>query len=591
VREELDMAIPKELRDRVFAWVADDPELETAQEALGLIAAEDEAALRDRFDSRLEFGTAGLRGLLGSGPNRMNRAVVRKTTAGLCSYLFKNVPHAHAQGIVIGRDGRAGSDTFATEAARVAMGMGFVVHYFNELASTPALAFAVQDLGAAAGVMVTASHNPAEYNGYKVYWNNAAQIIPPHDTGIAAAIDGIQSAKGLSLLDAEAGKTLGLFRTVSRDVLNHYYASLAALRFDKPADLSLAIAYTPMHGVGAPYAKRAFAEGGFKNVFIVAEQEKPDAAFPTVRFPNPEEKGAMDLVLALAEKHQADLVLANDPDADRLAVAYRTKAGKYVTLTGNQIGVLLGHHRLVDDPKLQANRLVMASLVSSPQLGAIAKELGVRYEETLTGFKWIANGALALEASSQAKFIFGFEEALGYTVSTIVRDKDGVSAALVCAQLAAILKAKGQTIGDRLDEISQQFGVYSSEQVSATIPGLSGAAIIKGIMAHLREKTPWTIGDAKVVSLRDYDKGQVLTAGGAPTKLNSPPSNVLAFDLEDDARIIARPSGTEPKIKYYFDVRTKLAPGETLEQGRARGAKRVAELKQAFLAIVGAASK
>ncbi len=585
------MGLSTELRDRVFAWVADDPDLETSREALALVAAEDTAQLSDRFDTHLEFGTAGLRGLLGAGPNRMNRAVVRRTTAGLCTYLLRNVPHAHARGIVIGRDGRHGSDVFALDAARVAMGMGFVVHYFSELASTPIASFATKDLGAAAGVMITASHNPAEYNGYKVYWQNSAQIIPPHDVGIAEAIAAIQSVKALSLLDTEAGRTLGLFRTVSPDVFNHYYASLAALRFDRPEDQSLSIAYTPMHGVGAPYARRALTEGGFKQLHVVTAQEKPDAAFPTVRFPNPEEPGAMDLVLGLATEKNADLVLANDPDADRLAVAYRDRSGRYVTLTGNQIGVLLGHHRLVDDPAPVADRLVISTIVSTPQLGAIAKELKVRYAETLTGFKWIANGAMTLEASTGTRFIFGFEEALGSSTGTVVRDKDGVGAALVTAHLAALLKKQGKTLGDRLDEISRQFGVYSSLQHSVTWPGASGAERIRRVMDHLRQRTPWTVGGTPVERVRDYERSTITTAAGVSTKVqDAPTSNVLTFDLDGGARIVARPSGTEPKIKYYFDVKTPVGPGEPLDEARARGARRVNELKQAFLALAEAAA-
>jgi len=584
------MPLSKDLRDRVFSWVADDPERATAQEALTLVAAEDGAQLSDRFDSQLEFGTAGLRGLLGAGPNRMNRAVVRRTTAGLCSYLLRNVPHAHARGIVIARDGRHGSNDFALDAARVAMGMGFVVHYFSDLASTPLAAFAVRDLGAAGGVMVTASHNPAAYNGYKVYWQNAAQIIPPHDEGIAAAIAQIQSIKGLTLLDTEAGRTLGLFRVVSSDTLNHYFASVAQLHFERPEDRSLGIAYTPMHGVGAPFAHRAFKEAGFQNVSTVALQEKPDADFPTVRFPNPEEKGAMDLVLALAAEKKADLVLANDPDADRLAVAYRNKDGTYVTLSGNEIGVLLGHHRLTDDPRPPADRLVITTIVSTPQLGAIARELKVRYAETLTGFKWIANTAMAMEASTGTRFIFGFEEALGSSTGDVVRDKDGVSAAVVCAHLAAMLKAQGKTFGDRLDDISRQFGVYSSDQHSATYPGAAGAQTIKTIMSHLREHTPWTIDGTRVEAVRDYDRSVVLAPDGKTTPLESTTSNVLGFDLDGGARIIARPSGTEPKIKYYFDVRTPVEPGESLDAARTRGAGRVASLKKAFVALADAAA-
>jgi phosphomannomutase len=579
------MALPTELRDRVYAWVADDPELETAREALALVTAEDTAALSDRFDSKLEFGTAGLRGFLGAGPNRMNRAVVRRTTAGLCSYLLRHVPHAHARGIVIARDGRHGSDAFALDAARVAMGMGFVVHYFTEVASTPLASFAVRDLGAAAGVMVTASHNPAAYNGYKVYWQNSAQIVPPHDAGIAAAIEGIGSVKALTLLDQEAGKTLGLFRPIAPDVFDHYFASIAALRFDLPEDRSLGIAYTPMHGVGAPFAKRAFAEGGFRNVFVVAAQEKPDADFPTVKFPNPEEPGAMDLVLALAAEKQADLVIANDPDADRMAVAYRSKDGRYVTLTGNEIGILLGTHRLLDDPHPPADRLVITTIVSSPQLGGIAKQLGVRYEETLTGFKWIANTAMSLEESTGTKFMFGFEEALGSSTGDVVRDKDGIGAALVCAHLAGHLKSQGKTIGDRLEELSRNYGVYCSAQHSATYPGASGAEKIRRIMQHLREKTPWIIAERTVHAVKDYERGLVIGSDGTRTKLDAPASNVLVFTI-DDGRIIARPSGTEPKIKFYFDLKVDPAPRENLDGTRARGLKRIEKLQSSFLSLL-----
>jgi phosphomannomutase len=584
------MPVSPELRDRVFAWVSDDPERETSIEALALLVADDTAGLSDRFEAQLEFGTAGLRGLLGAGPNRMNRAVVRRTTAGLCAYLLRTVPHAHALGLVIARDGRVGSDVFAMDAARVAMGMGFLVHYFTELAPTPLCSYAVKDLGAAAGVMVTASHNPREYNGYKVYWSNAAQIIPPHDSGIAEAIAAIPSVKGLSLVDQEAGRTLGLFRTVAADVTDRYFESIKALDFGRPQDKSLRIAYTAMHGVGAPFARRALQEGGFSNVTSVRTQEQPDGTFPTVRFPNPEEPGAMDQVLAVAREEQADLVLANDPDADRLAVAYRANDGCYVMLSGNEIGILLGHHRLTDDPNPAADRLVVTTIVSSPMLGGIAKSLGVKYAETLTGFKWIANAAISAEAQG-TKFVFGYEEALGSSTGDVVRDKDGVGGALVVAHVAAQLKAAGLTIGDRLDAISQQFGVYVSGQHNATYPGAAGAQIIQRIMGGLRGSTPWTIGTTKVLVVRDYETGKVRHAGGDAGTLDSPPSNVLTFDLEGGDRIVARPSGTEPKIKYYFDVRAQPAAGESLDATRLRGSERLAALKQAFVAIADSAAK
>lgn len=580
------MSLPAGLRDRVFAWVADDPDRITAAEALDFAVREDGAALADRFDSKLEFGTAGLRGLLGSGPNRMNRMVVRKTTAGLCRYLAAHVPEAQARGLVIGRDGRHGSDVFARDAASIAMGQGFVVHWFEELATTPVTAFAVGDLGAAAGVMVTASHNPPEYNGYKVYWHNAAQIIPPHDAGIAAAIEAIASVKELPFLDLASGERLGLLRPVADVVVDRYFNGLQGLDFNLPMDRELVVAYTPMHGVGGLHVQRAFAEAGFPNLHVAEKQFQPDGDFPTVRFPNPEEPGAMDLVLDVARQHQADLVLANDPDADRLAVAFRERDGNYRMLSGNEIGVLLGHHRIVDDPAPAAHRVVITTIVSSPQLGAMAGELGVDYAETLTGFKWIANTALKLEQATGVQFVFGYEEALGSSSGTVVRDKDGVGAAIVCARLAANLKQQQQTIGDRLDAISQRFGVWSSGQHNATYPGAAGAQKIASMMAALRANPPWRVGNVAVLAIRDWQHGVRLTPDGQQAPLGDmPASNVLTFDLEGGDRIVARPSGTEPKIKFYFDLRTVPAQGEPLTAARQRGEARLAALRAAFVAL------
>jgi len=581
------MPVSADLRRRVLTWVADDPALDTALDALALLDADDAAALSDRFDARLEFGTAGLRGTLGAGPNRMNSAVVRRTTAGLCDHLCAQLPDAKQRGLVIGRDGRRGSDLFARDAAAVALGKGFTVHWLDDLAPTPLTAFAVLDLGAAAGVMVTASHNPPEYNGYKVYWGNGAQIVPPHDAAIAAAIDAVPSVKQLRTLDVEGGRALGHLKVVPPGVIRRYLDAIQALDFKLPEDRSIAIAYTPLHGVGGKLLRQAFEEAGFKELHVVAEQAEPDGAFPTVRFPNPEEPGAMDLVLALAERTQAALVLANDPDADRLAVAFRERSGAYRMLTGNEIGVLLGHHRLADDPSPAADRLVATTIVSSPLLGRIAAGLGARYEETLTGFKWIANQALVREQETGATFVFGYEEALGSTSGRVVRDKDGVSAALVCAHLAAQLATQGKTLGDRLDEIARRFGVFESAQHNATYPGSAGAEKIRGLMAKLRASPPWTIGPAKVVSIRDFQSGARTTSDGVKAPFVFPPSNVVTFDLEGGDRIVARPSGTEPKIKFYFDVKADVAEGESIESARARARSRLAELRTAFVAQAG----
>lgn len=579
------MAISDALRDRVFAWVADDPDLLSSQEALALIVAGDSQTLSDCFDGSLEFGTAGLRGILGPGPNRMNRAVVRRTTAGLCTYLMQKIAHSHSKGIVIGRDARHGSDRFSRDAAMIAMGLGFTVHYFEEPVPTPLAAFAVSELGAAAGVVVTASHNPPEYNGYKVYWDTGGQIVPPQDDGIREAIDAIASIKKLPLVDREVGRTIGTFRAVSSEIERRYLAAISALDFGQTQDKNIVIAYTPLHGVGGRIVKRALEWNGFGDVHIAPAQAEPDGDFPTVNFPNPEEPGAMDHVLALAREKHADLVLANDPDADRLAAAYRRPDGEYVMLSGNEIGVLLGHHRLADDPRPVPERAVVSTIVSSPMLGHIASALNVRYAETLTGFKWIARKAQELAEAHGAQFVFGYEEALGSTTGTIVADKDGVSAALVMTRLAAHLKTKGQTLGDRLDEIERQFGVFVSSQHNATYAGSAGAKVIGRLMNGLRTKMPWQVGDEKVLSIRDFKTGTRHLPGGGSEPIEFATSNVLSFELADGARIVARPSGTEPKIKYYFDVCTSLQPGEELKDARARGQARLEAIQNAFVAM------
>src|SRR5262249_18994186 len=327
------------------------------------------------------------------------------------------------------------------------------------------------------------------------------------------------------------------------------------------------IVYTPMHGVGGKLAKRAFAEAGFARVFVVPQQAEPDGAFPTVAFPNPEEKGAMDLSFALARKQKAELVLANDPDADRLAVAVPRGDG-YVQLTGNQVGVLLGHYLLTERPSPGKKRLVIASNVSSPMLGVIAQKLGVRYEETLTGFKWIANRAMQLEP--EHAFVFGYEEALGYTVGDLVRDKDGISAAVVFAELAGSLRAQGKTVLGALEELYRTYGLFVSGQVNVTRKGAEGAAEIRGMMTRLRAGLPRRLGSRAVVAVSDYEAQARRDAQGKETPLALPQANVLTFELEGGSRIIARPSGTEPKIKFYFDVREPMRPGEPIDQAEAR---------------------
>ena len=577
------------VRDQARAWMDGDPdpatrsELERALAAAANGDAKAEADLADRFAGILEFGTAGLRGVIGAGPNRMNRVVVLRATHGLAVTLLERVSDAKSRGVAIGYDGRRMSLELAEDTACVLAAHGIKAHLFDEVAPTPLTAYAVNRLGACAGVMVTASHNPPEYNGYKVYWGNAAQIIPPIDEYIARAIHGAPLGKDVPRMDVKDARAKGLVVSVSPSVERSYLDAVRALSVRAGGRRDLPIVYTPLHGVGKKLAKLALAEAGFSNVHVVAEQAEPDAAFPTVAFPNPEEKGAMDLSFALAAKVNASLVLANDPDADRLAVAVPGKAQGYVQLTGNQVGVVLGHYLLTRGPH-DGQRVVLASIVSSPMLGVIARKLGVHYEETLTGFKWIANRAMELEPKGE-RFVFGYEEALGYTVGDVVRDKDGISAAVLFAELAAVLASEGTTVLEYLEAIHREHGLFVSSQVNVTKKGSSGAAEIRALMDRLRGANVPKIGALSVAAKSDF-QAQVRTASdGTKSPIALPKTNMVSFDLEGGSRIIARPSGTEPKVKFYFDVVTDIAKGEDFAAAKARADGEMAALRDAFVAL------
>jgi phosphomannomutase len=581
-----------DLRARAERWLAEDPDPETQKELRALLDAPDPSKtdLADRFAGALEFGTAGLRGVLGAGPNRMNRAVVLRTTAGLAAALLQARSDAREKGVVVGYDGRRMSRVFAEDTACVLAAAGIKAHLFTDLGPTPLTAYAVGKLGAAAGVMVTASHNPPEYNGYKVYWGNAAQIIPPVDVAIAKAIDAAPAADRVPRLDLSAARAKGLVADVAASVERAYLDAARRLSVSTGGDRSIAIVYTPMHGVGGRLVRALFAEAGFANLHVVPQQYEPDGAFPTVAFPNPEEPGAMDLSLALAREKKADLVLANDPDADRLAVAVPDASSPtgYVQLTGNQVGVLLGHYLLTTPAPKGPESLVIASIVSSPMLGAIARAMGVRYEETLTGFKWIANRAMELERAENLRFVFGYEEALGYTVGDLVRDKDGVSAALLTAELCADLRARGRTLAQELEAIYREYGLYVSSQVNVTRKGAGGQKEIAALMSRLRAAKIERIGEHAVVAICDYEtKRRTVLADDSVTELSLPRSNVLAFELEGGSRIIARPSGTEPKVKFYFDVRQPMSQGESLTVAHERAQETMRGLSIAFQKLSG----
>lgn len=559
------------IRERAEKWLEADPDPVTAGEIRGLMEREDRAALVERFAAPLQFGTAGLRGIIGGGLNRMNRAVVRRTTAGLARYLKEKIPSSREMGVVVGRDARQMSLEFAEDGARVLAAEGIRVWVFPEVVPTPVTSFGVTHLGAAAGIMITASHNPPEYNGYKVYWENGAQIIPPHDRGIAVAIESIIDAKAIRLADLSESRNCGLWREIGPEVGKAYREAVLKLRCHPKIRPGLKIVYSALHGVGATWVEQVFREANFAPPYSVAAQHEPDGRFPTVRFPNPEEPGALDLSLALAKDVNADLILANDPDADRLAVVIRNSEGALQPLSGNEVGVLMGHYLLTQSPVQREKPLVITTIVSSGQLKRMAQDLGALYDETLTGFKWIANCAMERAATEGAQFIFGYEEALGYCVGTVTRDKDGISAALIFAELAGWCQSRGVTVQAYLEEIQRRYGVFASKQRSLTFPGAAGAQTISRIMDGFRSKPPATIGANEVERVLDY--------------LSSHSSNVLAFALKSGSRVTLRPSGTEPKIKFYFEHREPTIDDEAISYTRDRANRYLADLEKAFLAI------
>ncbi|QWL08506.1 phospho-sugar mutase [Shewanella algae] len=544
-------------------WLDIDPDPKTRDELLSLKAEGNETELAARFAGRLAFGTAGLRGVVGAGPMRMNRLVIRQTTAGLGQYLLAQVKDAASRGVVIGFDGRHDSRTFAHDAASVLTAMGIKVRLTAKVAATPLVAFGVKHFEAAAGIVVTASHNPPQYNGYKVYWGNGAQIIPPHDSGIAACIDKAANEELPWLEQSEATKQ-GKLIWLQDDFYQDYRRGVfhADVLQHKTAPERVSLAYTAMHGVGAEMAKTVLKDAGFTQVYSVAAQEKPDGDFPTVKFPNPEEKGAMDLVIAEAKQHQALLACANDPDADRLAVAVRRDDGEYQMLTGDQVGALLGHYLLSKAPANQ--RLLGTTIVSSTLLSKIAKAKGGEFYTTLTGFKWLTNVGMQRQSDSN-KFLFAYEEALGYTVGSMVWDKDGLSALVAFAQLTAELAAQDKTIWDRLEELYRDYGLHLNNQVSIALkPGTPD------IGAHLRANPPESIAGMAVLVTEDLKSAERRYADGRREIIELPASDVLTFHLEGGARVIVRPSGTEPKIKCYYEVVEPMQASDSLADAESR---------------------
>ena len=521
-----------------------------------------DAEIEDRFYTELSFGTAGMRGVLGAGTNRMNRYNVRRATKGLAAYLHTQ-PGAAERGVVIAYDSRRCSDLFARETAQVLCQEGVKAYLFDALRPVPILSYAVRHLGAAAGVVITASHNPPQYNGYKVYGEDGAQLGPEAAAGVTSFIRATPYTACV-LMDMEEAKAKGLLHIIgNKEVDDDYIAQVKTLCVN-PEMLareggSLSIVYTPLHGSGNVPVRRILKEVGITHVSVVKEQELPDPNFSTLKVPNPEDPSAFTLAMKLADEVGADVIFGTDPDCDRLGVAVRDKEGKFQLLTGNQIGCVLLHYILSSrkaQGTLPANGAAVKSIVSTSLANRICEDYGVEMFETLTGFKFIGEKIQQFQDTGSHTFLFGFEESYGFLSSTFVRDKDGVNASLLIAELAASCKAQGITLYDRLQEIFARYGTFVEKVVSTTLPGKDGVVRMQQIMKDLRAEAPKEIGGLKVTAVRDYLRG-VRVENGVETPTGLPTSDVLYFELEGGNWVCVRPSGTEPKIKLYVNTNHK----------------------------------
>ncbi|MCI8326713.1 MAG: phospho-sugar mutase [Lachnospiraceae bacterium] len=524
--------------------------------------AENEKEIEDRFYTELEFGTAGLRGVIGAGTNRMNIYMVRKATQGLANYIKK--VGKESQGVAIAYDSRRMSPEFADEAALCLAANGIKAYVFESLRPTPELSYAVRKLGCTAGINITASHNPPEYNGYKVYWEDGAQITPPHDKGIMDEVKAVTDFATVKTMGLEEAKTAGLYEVIGANIDDSYIEELKKLvvhpeAIDQVKD-ELKIVYTPLHGTGNIPVRRVLKELGFTHVYVVPEQELPDGNFPTVSYPNPESEEAFVLGLKMAKELAADLVLATDPDADRLGVYVKdSKTGEYHSLTGNMSGCLIGDYVIGQRKEKQGlpkDGAFIKSIVSTNMADAIAKYYGIQLVEVLTGFKFIGQKMLEFETKGNGTYLFGMEESYGCLTGTYARDKDAVVATLTLCEAAAYYKTQGKTLWDAMIDMYERYGYYKDDVKSITLKGIEGLEKIQTILETLRKDTPEAIGGYEVLRVRDYKKDTIVnrkTGETIPTGL--PISNVLYYELEKDTWVCVRPSGTEPKVKFYYGVK------------------------------------
>ena len=556
-------------KERYNEWLSN-PYFDADTKAELASIREDENEIKERFYTDLEFGTAGLRGIIGAGTNRMNIYTVRKATQGLANYIIKS--GNAAKGVAVAYDSRRMSPEFANEAALCLAANGIKSYVFESLRPTPELSFAVRKLGCIAGINITASHNPPEYNGYKVYWEDGAQITPPHDKGIMDEVKAVEDYTTMKTMTLDEAKAAGLYEVIGAEIDDAYIAELKKQVLHQDAidavGKELKIVYSPLHGTGNIPARRILKELGFENVYVVKEQELPDGEFPTVSYPNPEAAEAFDLGLKLAKEIDADIVLATDPDADRLGVRVKDKNGEYHTLTGNMSGCLLADYEIGQRRELKGlpdDGYLIKTIVTSNMADAIANYYNAGLIEVLTGFKFIGQQILGFETSGKGEYLFGFEESYGCLIGTYARDKDAIVATMALCEAAAYYKTRGMNLWDAMIAMYDRYGYYKDDIQSITLKGIEGLAKIQEILETLRRNPPTEIAGYKVLKARDYKADTIKDmVTGEVTATGLPNSNVLYYDLTDDAWLCVRPSGTEPKVKFYYGVK-----GTSLEDADA----------------------
>jgi phosphoglucomutase len=565
---------------RISEWSSEPFDHETITEIKSLSGNEKE--LIDRFYTTLEFGTGGLRGVLGAGTNRLNIYTVGMATQGLANYIIRK--GRVNDGVVISYDSRRMSDTFSRDTAMILAGNGIKAYLFDDITPTPLCSYAIRELGAVSGVMITASHNPPEYNGYKCYWDDGGQVVPPDDKLIINEVSAITSITMIKKMPFDEGVKKGLIVIIGEEIRQKYIALLEKAALRKKSSSKIKVVYTPLHGTGYKIMPRVLAHFGFDQLTLVASQSIPDGAFPTVKYPNPEEKDALQLAVDTAHNVDADILLATDPDADRMGVGIKDGKGGYLLINGNQIGTMLEYYllsRMKADGNLPKDGRVVKTIVTTELQAQIASSFDMKIDDVLTGFKWIALKMKEYDDSKSGQFIFGGEESYGYLPVTFVRDKDAISACYFFCEMADWLSSQGRTLRDFLDEIYIQFGLYLEDLSSLTLKGIDGMEQIKKIMSSFRENPPTSFAGTKVVRLDDIKnlvRLDMIT--GTKSKIEGlPVSDVIQFFLEDGTKLTIRPSGTEPKIKFYYSSCIQ-ATKETLEKGKSDLAEKISQFRK-----------